>query len=52
VAVEKGTKALISRVSASTTKEQSITYERISLLKLPEKSFSTGTPDFDILLPG
>jgi hypothetical protein len=41
VAVEKGTKAVIS---VSTAYEHSITYERISLLKFPKKTFSTATP--------
>jgi hypothetical protein len=40
VPVEKGTKAVIS---APTTNEHSIACERISLVKFPEKSFSTAT---------
>jgi hypothetical protein len=47
VAVEKGTKEVISANSSVYGNEHSITYERISLLKFPEKSFSTPTPDFD-----
>jgi hypothetical protein len=44
VAVEKGTKPVISAISALAANEHSITYERISLVKFPEKSFSTPTP--------
>jgi hypothetical protein len=43
--VEKGTKEVISRIPASTANEHSITYEPTSLLKSPEKSFSTATGD-------
>src|SRR5436190_14186355 len=38
--LKKGTKPVIS---ASVVNEHSITYERTSLLKFPEKSFSTAT---------
>jgi hypothetical protein len=33
------------RISAPAANENSITYERISLVKFPEKSFSTATLD-------
>jgi hypothetical protein len=44
VAVEKGTKAVISVNFASTADEHSITRERLLLLKFPKKNFSTATP--------
>ena len=48
VAVEKGTKAVIS-VNFSVYGRRTfnnLTYERISLLKFPKKTFSTPTPDY------
>jgi hypothetical protein len=49
VAVEKGTKAVIS-VNFSVDGRRTfnnLTYERISLLRFPKKSFSTATPGFN-----
>jgi hypothetical protein len=43
VAVEKRTKPVISANFRPAANEHSITYERLSLVKFPEKSFSTAT---------
>jgi hypothetical protein len=50
VAVEKGTTEAIS-TNSSAYGEQTITYERLSLLKFPEKSFLTPTPVCPNYLP-
>jgi hypothetical protein len=47
VGVEKRTKAVISVNFSPSANEDSITYERSSSLKRPEKSFSTATPDYN-----
>jgi hypothetical protein len=46
VAVEKGTKPVISANLAPAANEYSTAYERISLVEFPEKSFSTPTGDY------
>jgi hypothetical protein len=48
VGVEKGTKAVISVNFGACGRRtfNNLTYERISLLKFPRKSFSTPTPHY------